>query len=60
VKLTFYLDRFAVKELKISDFENGNSSHRGNFSSQAENISKEVRIYKEVNFFFNSEHAKLS
>ena len=51
MKLTFYLDRFAVKELKISDFENGNSSHRGNFSSQAENISKEVRIYKDVNFF---------
>jgi len=49
------ISRFAVKELKISDFENGgNSSHRRDLSTQAENISKEVRIYKEVNLLPNS------
>ena len=47
------MSRFAIKELKTSDFEgsNANTSHKNSPLAQAEHISKEVRIYKEVTIF---------
>jgi len=43
-------NEFAIKELKTSDFEGShvNTSHKNSSLAQAEHISKEVRIYKEL------------